>query len=207
MEQFLSALAWVSNSGLTTHNMQGAGHLYAVPVKGHLGTTFPGRTFDYLPERPSTEARLALASYREGLSVNSVPYQFFGFVKVLNLRFKGGEQERWINDHLDDVREPVAIHRLGVLRTSNRNIGKYLYRDGRCAVAHALGTRRVVNPDDPRDIERLREDLPLMQALARFFIESELGVNTPRKEASERDARLRAEHRTPQPNQAPAKPE
>ncbi len=51
---------------------------------------------------------------------------------------------------------------------------------GRCAVAHAFHLNRVVNPDDPADLVRLSEDLPVIRELARIAIERELGVKSER---------------------------
>jgi hypothetical protein len=194
-QRFLSALAWVSDAGLSTHGHEGgAGHPHAAPRDGPIGTVNFGRTFEWLPNPDSDEARLALALYREGLSVNSVPYQFLGFAKVLNIRLRSEhEHVRWINENLDEIKDLVVRLRIDALRAAHRNIGRYLYRERRHAVAHAIGSRSPLNPDDPDHVLRLAEDVPLMKALARHFMVAELGVNTPGKEAKERsDGFLRA---------------
>jgi hypothetical protein len=56
-------------------------------------------------------------------------------------------------------------------------VGQYLYSSGRCAVAHAFNDP-VVDPDDAADTLRLARDLPVVKALARRFVEVELGVKT-----------------------------
>jgi len=48
----------------------------------------------YLPMPKSAEADLALAVFREGLSVNSVPFSFLSFFKVLNIRFSSGPDQK-----------------------------------------------------------------------------------------------------------------
>jgi hypothetical protein len=191
--RFLSAIAWVKNGGLNVMDESGAGCLQRVPWRNGPRCTDPGETLDYLPDPATDEGRIALALYREGLSVNSVPYQFLGFAKVLNLRLDGKAFAPWVNDHLDQIVEVVPKLRLEALQRSVGDVGEHLYVQGRCAVAHATGDPRV-DPDNPADIGRLREELPIIQALARVFIECELGVNTPGTEATERNARLRAEH-------------
>ena len=45
------------------------------------------------------------------------------------------------------------------------------------ALAHAEDDP-IIDPDDPRQLEQLRADLPIMEALAELVIETELGVET-----------------------------
>jgi hypothetical protein len=72
-------------------------------------------------------------------------------------------------------RRPNAHQRLNELRGRGEDLGEYLYESGRCAVAHA-GQGVTVDPEDPADLERLKADLPLMQALAACAIETVYGV-------------------------------
>lgn len=200
-ERFLSALAWASNKGLSTHGHEdGGGHIYAAPAHWPRGTVDFGASFKYLPDPESPDARLALALYREALSVNSVRYQFLGFTNVLSITLTREGQKKWMNDHADEVSGHSAQSRVAALRAAGTRIGDYLYSERRNAIAHALGKKSAVNPDDPDHVERLREDVPLMQALARHFIETELGVNTPGKESGERSAQFLADRGTKPPS-------
>jgi hypothetical protein len=45
------------------------------------------------------------------------------------------------------------------------------------ALAHAQYDP-IIDPDDPQQLEELRSDLPIMEALAEMAIETELGVET-----------------------------
>lgn len=122
------------------------------------------------------KARLALALYREDLSVNSVPYQFLGFAKIINVLHAGGSaQKAWIGAVLPNVTDADARARLAELSGEVADVSAYLFESGRCAVAHA-NTSPVVNPDDVEDFLRLSKDLPLIKALAEHLIETELGV-------------------------------
>jgi hypothetical protein len=134
--------------------------------------------FLYLPQPQSDNASLALALFREGMSVNSSPFSFLSYFKVLNIGFPTGPKiAEWVNFNLGHVRYSPALDRLNELKKSNADIGAYLNVQGRCAVAHA-NSQPIVNPDRYDDKRRLELDLPLMKAIAENFIERELGVLT-----------------------------
>jgi hypothetical protein len=133
---------------------------------------------DYLPSSDDPKVKLALAFYREALGVNSIPYQFLGFFKIINILFQtGSEQEGWIRRTLPKLTDHLALPRIEVLRRQHTDIPKYLYGSGRCAVAHAFA-EPLVNPENPRDSERLVLDLPLVKALAAYLIEHEFGIKS-----------------------------
>jgi hypothetical protein len=148
--------------------------------KGPTGIIGDGN-FDYLPDPPDLKAKLALAFYREGLSVNLIPYQFLGFFKVINIfRNKGPDQIQWIKENLQHVTDKRALARIAAVQATEPDLPNYLYVSGRCAVAHAFDPNAVVNPDDPVDLIRLSKDLPVICDLARIAIERELGVKSNR---------------------------
>lgn len=177
--EFLSALAWAEQSGAVT----AFGNWCTAPLnigKGPVGVMGDGQ-FDYLPDPPDPKAKLALALYREGLSVNLTPYQVLGFFKVINIiRDKGPAQKQWINDNLQHVTDKKALARIAAIQANGCDVATYLWGSGRCAVVHAFDPKTVVNPDDPADLIRLSEDLPVIRELARIAIERELGVKSER---------------------------
>jgi len=130
----------------------------------------------YLPLATDRDADLALALYREGLSVNSVPFGYLSLFKILNIRLSSGaDQERWINDHLKDISYGPASDRFREIEKLHENVGNYMYVQGRCAIAHA-NSNPLVNPDTYTDRRRMKADFPLMKELAALYIEKELGV-------------------------------
>lgn len=169
LSRFLSRLAWSINGGVVELFICGSNN------PGHPGRLGRG-TYErsgwalvepwdylYLPSANSPGADLALALFREGLSINSVPFAFLSYFKVLNISFsKGSAQKGWINANLSRVLYPPALDRLRELAKSKPDVGAYLYEQGRCAVAHANGTP-LVNPDNYGDKRRLELDLPLMK--------------------------------------------
>lgn len=182
LSRFLSRLAWSKDGGVVElfhsgSNMPGRpgllGHGSFGP--GSWAAVEPPHTI-YLPTGLSKDAELALALYREGLSVNSIPFAFLSLFKVFNIRFgSGAGQEGWINAHLHRLWYDPAVNRLAELRKTHQDIGNYLYVQGRCAVAHAHGSP-LVNPDEYAERRRLEFDMPLLKELAALFIEQELGV-------------------------------
>jgi hypothetical protein len=173
--QFLSALAWVENGYLREMMITGGSHPIQVG-KGVGKMVTPQFRADYLPAPENPKAQLALAFYREAKGLNSIAYQFLGFFKILNVLFASGPQQiEWINSVLDKLEDHLAEPRLRILRQSGEDIGDYLYRSGRCAVAHAFA-EPLVDPDNVEDGKRLQEDLPVIKALAEYLIEHELGV-------------------------------
>jgi hypothetical protein len=175
--ELLSALAWAEQGGARTTY----GNWATAPLdigKGPMGIAGDGH-FDYLPDPADPKAKLALALYREGLSVNLTPYKFLGFFKVINIiRDKGDEQKKWIRDNLQHVADQKAKTRIAAIQSAEPDLANYLYKSGRCAVAHAFDQSNVVNPDDPGDLIRLEEDLPVIRELARIAIEREFGVKS-----------------------------
>jgi hypothetical protein len=182
--RFLSRLAWSMDAGISNNFFTGSNNPEHPGLLGRLNypefgwlSCEPWQQL-YIPKISTPLAELAIALYREGMSVDSIPFSFLSFFKILNIQHKnGGVQQTWINDNLNKVSGVLEIQRLQELQISHQNIGKYLYEQGRCAVAHAYNTP-IVNPDNYSDSRRLELDLPLIKELANIYIEDEFGVLT-----------------------------
>jgi hypothetical protein len=121
-------------------------------------------------------AKLALALYREAISLQGPAYAFLGFARVINILYRRGvAQKQWINRTIPLITDREARDRIAILAGAYADVGEYLYDSGRCAIAHAFGSP-VVDPDNPNDILRLMGDLIVVRALAEYLIEHELGV-------------------------------
>jgi hypothetical protein len=181
IRRFLSSLSWVERGHLRETITFGTGGRPGGVGKGPGARLISTRfRVDYLPETTDTKARLCLALYREAMNLNSEPFQFLGFFKIINALYKtGAEQKAWINQTLPLLNDHFATERLKVLQKQQRDVGEYLYESGRCAVAHAFN-EPLVDPDDPDDTWRLTADLPVIKALAEHLIESQVGVKSAR---------------------------
>ena len=182
LSRFLSRLAWSMDGGIVELFICGSNNPAHPGLLGRGSYGTPGSApvdpwqYLYLPFAKNTNADLALALFREGLSVNSVPFSFLSYFKVLNILFPdGASQKNWINANLAHILYPPASDRLREIRNSTQDIGAYLYHQGRCEVDHANGTP-LVNPDRYDDKRRLELDLPLMKEIAAHFIEVEMCV-------------------------------
>jgi len=177
VSRYLSGLAWVEKRSARIKFI----HCSTSLMRGGKGPDGPPIDADcYVRPSPAPtdpKAQLALALYREAISVNSIPYQFLGLFKIINiLHKKGFDQVIWINKALPVLVDRIAKKRLSELQAQGvMDVGKYLYESGRCAVAHAY-SQPSMNPDETEHLFRMSSDMPLMCALAEHAIENDIGI-------------------------------
>lgn len=183
--RFLSRLAWSQSNGVEelfcigSNNPEKPGRLGQGTYGVSAWAQTPPPDYFYIPKAKSFEADLALGLFREGMNVNSAPFAFLSYFKILNIVNKHGPpQKAWINKNIHKVHGYSAKNRLDKLIQSKEDVGAYLYHQGRCAVAHAHGTP-LVNPDNYGDKKRLGEDLALIKEISALYIEKEFNVLMP----------------------------
>lgn len=181
INRFLSILAWCDDQAMENHyGWSGNPVPVAVPkIRNATGSciAFPFyREFEKDPK-----VNLALALYREGLTVNSNAFQFLSFFKILNIFWrdkyinKKNEIVEGIRDYLNKLMDELAIKRKEELLKKEEDIAEYLYESGRCAIAHAY-SEPIVDPDDVEQLRRLSEDIHIIKNIAELLIENELNV-------------------------------
>ncbi len=178
ISHFLSTLAWVRKAGVSVEYWTG-GNLPR-PMGGCKNRPMAIDHYyePYFPDPQDKRTRLALALYREGLTINHVAYRCLSFFKILNILFRSGaEQIAWIDASLPKVPPGTSSIRAQQISESEPSVGRHLYTSNRCAIAHANGDP-VADPEDPDDIRRLHADLPLIRSLAEIAIECEFGVKS-----------------------------
>ena len=193
-QAFLSQLAWQTKS--------------AIIVDQHMGTSFPMSgisvrhtrhvsnefRMDFKPKGQDQRSRLALALYREAQNTRRFHYGALAFYKIVKLMFpgdkKGTKQIGWLNSVANRIDDWRAGPRIKELQDTGVDIGKYVYVDIRCSIAHAY-SQPTVNPDDSKDNLRLHEDMPILEAFARIAIEDEFQVQTQRTVWKEHKYELR----------------
>ncbi len=187
INRFLSILSWCDD--LRMENLYG-GYGSVVPVPVPIKTRTIGSSIDFPFERDLEEnpkAILALALYREGLTVNSVPFSFLSYFKILNIfwndKYIKDEHKNKKNEIIEGIRETLgfiddseAKERIDDLSKQSEDVPKYLYESGRCAVAHAF-SNPIVDPDDVSHLRRLSEDIWIIRAIAEHLIENKLNVS------------------------------
>jgi hypothetical protein len=186
IRRFLSSLAWVERGHIRERLTFGTGG-----APGRIGNRPEARLVnprfnpEYMPAPSDDRARLCLALYREALNLNSPPFQFLGFFKIINVLHRTGPaQKAWINATLKTITNHEATPRISELLRLHSDVGAYLFESGRCAVAHSFADP-IVDPDDPSDTMRLSQDLPVIQALADAVIEQGFEVKSLRTYRSE----------------------
>jgi hypothetical protein len=181
LRQFCSSLVWAKCKRVRIEGSSGGSYPYRMrfPLTRSLVKSIYPVHFDYVPEPNDAQAKLGLALFREALEASHPAYQVLGFFKIMNIIHKDGSQQiRWINENLDKIQSNAhGYNRLAELKNQHLDVGDYLYKSGRCAVAHAF-SQPLADPDEPEDNKRLSQDAPLMQAFAELFIEDALGVKT-----------------------------
>jgi hypothetical protein len=175
INRFLSVVSWAYKEPLQNeYGWSGNPQPTAVP---NINLAWSINNFFLTKWAPLQDARqrLALALYREALTLNSVPYSFLGFFKIINVLHKNGPQQiAWIKETLPKLNEP-ARQRIDALSKTTEDVAKYLYESGRCAVAHAFSDP-LIDPDDISHLHRLSADIEVVRALAEHLIEHELHV-------------------------------
>ena len=180
---FINSVAWVRRAGIRTAQFGGGSRVHGLGCQDAKALVDDRFELNYVPEPPDEKARLALAFYREGLTLNSVAYQCLSFFKILNIVFRSSkDQVAWIDANVVDARQRDAFstrewEKKAGFDPTKETAGGYLYVSNRCAVAHA-NAHPLIDPDDPNDRQRLANDLPMVKVLAEHFIEKEFGVKS-----------------------------
>jgi hypothetical protein len=176
VNRFLSVVSWSYKESL--HNDYGwSGNPIPVAVPGpNLARSINPHFLIRWNPLQDPKQTLAVALYREAMSVNSLPYQFLGFFKIINILHNSGPaQVEWIKATLEKLTVGHVRERIAVLEKSELDVAKYLYESGRCAAAHAFSDP-LVDPDNLKDLRRLSADLDVARALAEHLIKHELHV-------------------------------
>lgn len=176
VNRFLSVAAWAYKDSL--QNEYGwSGNPMPVPVPAqNLARSINDAFLIRWNTLPEPKQRLALALYREALTLDSIPYRVLGFFKIINILHKlGPAQVEWIKATLPKLAMPHIKERLAQIEASEPDVATYLYESGRCAVAHAFADP-LIDPDDLTHLHRLSADEGIVRCLAEYLIEHELCV-------------------------------
>jgi Methylamine utilization protein MauJ len=190
INRFLSVLSWCSDQAMENlYGWSGNPVPVAVPRASRQIGSGVGGPFGYPFLRdlePDKTVRLALALFREGRTVNSTPFEFLSYFKILNIFWKdkwttaNGQRQNpiveGIRATLPSLKDEMVLRRLKKLRDIEPDVPKYLYGSGRCAIAHA-NLDPIVDPDDVSDLRRLSEDIHIIKGIAEHLMETELKIS------------------------------
>lgn len=177
--RFLSELAWIYEDRINVLYYGGGG------MKGNLGLSKSfkyGRIIGKLDLKNYTQIaflpkqKLALSLYREGLSSNSIFYTFLCFHKITRIDvYPKREQKEWINNNIRNLKESKNIELVKTLLKDHKDVGTYLYKSGRSAIAH-VEFADSIETDNYFDYERITREVGLIRELSELFIHNELKV-------------------------------
>lgn len=74
----------------------------------------------------------------------------------------------WIKENILNIR--LEKKRVDELIAKEKDIVNYLFKSGRCAIAHVTKREKFINPDDLEDNIQISKDVHLMEELARIAI-------------------------------------
>ena len=182
INRFLSIIAWCDDQGIESF---GGGSGTSIPVAVPKEHRVIGSSIAFPFSRDiekNKKAQRALALYREGLTINSIPLAFLSYFKVLNIFWKD-QSINGVNKLIEGIRKILpyikdesAKERIVELKKTEDDVPKYLYKHRRCAIAHAHYDSDV-DPDDTTDLRQLSQDICIIKALAEYLIENELKVS------------------------------
>jgi hypothetical protein len=174
--RFLSIVSWAYKQSLQNdYGWSGSPMPCAVSKMNLARSINPDLLIRWHP-LDDPKQRLAVALYREAMSVNSIPYKVLGFFKIINILYKNGPaQIVWIKETLPKLTKKHLRDRILALSNAESDVPNYLFVSCRCAVAHG-SSDPLVDPDDLTHLRRLSADVDIVQALAEYLIKHELNV-------------------------------
>ena len=183
INRFLSALSWKTGQPAINHYGWSGGFVINSVPKYHIPYGFS--RIDYYPKSMSEikndKAKLAIALYREGLSIDSVPYSFLSYFKILNIFWKDKFTNRrndlveGIRSEIENIEDQECIERINHIKEMVDDVAYYLYESGRCAIAHAW-SEPIVDPDNIDDLHRLSEDRKIIKIIATNMIKRKFSI-------------------------------
>jgi hypothetical protein len=177
--RFGSSIAWSGDWRFEVTTWMGGSHPFGIGrMLGNVVQDF--FDVDELGAINDDDTATALAFFREGITTHNPFYAFLNLYKVIAFVHRnnndGKARGNWIAEALPRLADQHAVERLAALEKDGIDAAKYLWEEGRNAIAHSeKGT--FVNPDRIGDQERIERDLPVMRALARLAIEEWFGVH------------------------------
>lgn len=178
--RFASALSWHEGQKIEVISWSGGNLPRSVRVlrKNAITEHHDADHLDveHLPAPANEAAKMALAFYREGISLDNPFYSFLSFYKAFGVAVPNGrDRDAWMMAKREMLDHAKARERLAEIEGASSQVGTYLYTQCRHAIAHA-DREPFVNPDNTDDHFRLTKDIPLMRNFAELAIEEVFGI-------------------------------
>lgn len=180
LNQFLSILSWIDGqSAELTYGIIGISPGY-VGKPNKMSGVKPYFAFEAFKRSilNNPKQKLALALHREAVTVNSVPYKFLSFFKIIGICLgEDKETNKKLNCLIEKLDDERTLKRIKYLKEQKGidDIASYLYQDRRNAISHVVKDP-ILNPDE-EDAYELFEDISIVKAAAEYIIEKDLNVS------------------------------
>ena len=189
---YLGCLCWKYKTEIVYRGSSGFGSRLAIDsdLKNLTQLTFSRRNYrisheyleiDQIPYCSSEEHLTAIGLYREAMAAESPYYKFLCFWNILSIRGSYATSG-WINRAL---RKRIPLHMFSESEVkeikSNNLIGEHFEENFRDAVSHVKRYKstksNTININDPRDRFKFSIGASILEKLARFYVEEDLGMN------------------------------
>src|SRR3990172_6307006 len=141
INRFLSILAWCDDQGIENF---GGGSGNPIPVTVPRKSRVVGSSIAFPFNRDiekNTKAQLSLALYREGLTINSIPFAFLSYFKILNIFWKD-KYTNGVNELIEGIRGILPCIKEGLAEKRIVNVKKKHWWNS----SHNTFTTSSINP-------------------------------------------------------------
>lgn len=188
---YLGSLSWEENASILTGGGGGYGNSKKMTIEeiGRVDVTRrvmpPVRHFLRITRIPyiyNRDQEDAIGLYREALVSHSPFYKFLCLWNILNIPLgKTDSVIKWINNTIVNKKNKIYPNEhIEILKTKNKNIGKYLQCECRNAIAHIQRRSQKytnLDPNNPEDFGRISTVAHFLEDLVKIYIVDELKIN------------------------------
>lgn len=188
--EFLSALSWENNARVMIGYYGGGGirsgftlRKAKVPCRSFEATSFRscsiGCHIQRIPHIETQDQNNALSLFREAKSINNFYLAFIYFWQVIEIGRGTGGAIGWINKAWRKKRRKIYLGKDALKQAGLKSskIGKDLYQNRRCAIAHIYSRKpgkTHISIDDPKDKIRMSYSTRIVSQLAQLYITESL---------------------------------
>lgn len=185
MSRFATALAWHEQSGLDIVDWSSGNKLVRYSRKKmEVVTNYLFLNLHAVNACTDAATLTALALFREGQSTKNPFYAALNYFKVLEAFYTSADRVTWMKDALTRMPHGRGKERAVALAKDHADVGEYLYKQGRLAIAHAQHVP-AINPDLDEDRYRIMLDVDVFRDLAQMSISEKGGIPLPRTVAQQ----------------------
>ena len=133
--------------------------------------------FEVVAKVPTNELEIALSLFNEAKFTHNIFHKFFCFWKILSIRYPNRSTKN-ASDYINQAIQDKNVYKdrfIKELLDKKINVGKHLYENFRCAIAHI--TRKPVKLSfNEKDFREVSGACNSIEHFVQYFIRNELGL-------------------------------